>query len=327
MTRWLIRFGAMAAVIVMSGWSAAWALAAWHPTGTTYASIAYNQGVAFDQSRGLFFLDGVVSATNSGLYRTSTTLALQAARFSVIPPTVEGYNHAGDLSFDPGTPSRAGALRGVRRPGRRSRLLLPLECYYPTSGGNTCGTGAIGVADPATLRFLYYVNLDRTQIQKAMWDELSPDGNWIWTSSGMHLLVYRTSDVNARTAALQRAGAAGGIVGKDLGAVLPSANVTGAAFDIDPVSRAPRLLLSLNLGTYFEVVSYDIGVGADGSPTILTPTASIEITLPKSFNDNEPEGLTVTNAIRGSLPLGGTLHWQMLPAIPLYSSILDYASS
>ncbi len=323
MPRWLIRFGAVAAAIVLSGWSASRAMAAWRLTGRTYASIAYNQGVAFDQSQGLFFLDGVVSATNSGLYRTNAGLSLQAARFSVIPPTVEGYNHSGDLSFDPGTPLRAGTLQGAGRSHRGSRLLLPLECYYPARGGNTCGTGAIGVADPQSLRFLYYVTLDRAQIQKAMWDELSPDGNWIWTSSGKRLLVYRNADVNAQTAARQRAGLAGGIVGRDLGPVLPSANVTGAAFDIDPATGAPRLWLSLNLGTSFEVVSYDTGVAA-GSPTILSPTATVEITVKKSFNDNEPEGLTMTAAVRGSLALGGTLHWQMLPVIPFNSSILNY---
>jgi hypothetical protein len=56
----------------------------------------------------------------------------------VIPPLVfatEGYNHVGDIGYQGG------------------RVLLPLECYTPggPNGANTCGTGSIGVADPATL--------------------------------------------------------------------------------------------------------------------------------------------------------------------------------
>ena len=51
-----------------------------------------------------------------------------------------------------------------------------MECF--TSGvGNTCGTGAFGVADPATLQFRYYVKLDPAEIPKAMWAETSPDGS------------------------------------------------------------------------------------------------------------------------------------------------------
>ncbi len=320
--RILIRCGALVlAVAALAGFSPAAAVAGWQQTGTTYTSLAFNQGITFDQARGRFFFDGVVSAVNSGLYRTSSTLALQAVRFSVIPPTAEGYNHTGDLSFLPPS-GRAGP--GSTTAGPSGALLLALECYYPSRGGNTCRTGAIAVADPTSLRFRYYVNLDSTQIQKAMWDEVSPDGRWIWTSSGPDLLAYRTADVNPVTAAGQRAGTLGGIVGEDLGPVLPSANVTGGAFYTDPASGVPRLLLSLNLGASFEVISYPIGSAADGSPVLLTPTPTTEITLAKSFNDNEPEGLAVTAPLNATNPLGGVLHWQMLPAIPFYSSILNF---
>ena len=73
-------------------------------------------------------------------------------------------------------------------------MLLPMECYTPGVGnGNTCGTGAFGVADPATLAFRYYVKLDPADIPKAMWAETSPDGSLIWTSSGNDLLAYRSS--------------------------------------------------------------------------------------------------------------------------------------
>ena len=75
-------------------------------------------------------------------------------------------------------------------------MILPLECYDPGAGQNTCGTGAFGVADPATLAFRYYVKLDPAEIPKAMWAETSPDGRLIWTSSGDDLLAYRSSDVS-----------------------------------------------------------------------------------------------------------------------------------
>jgi hypothetical protein len=166
-------------IAVTFGWGAAAAMAGWRASSTTRASIAYNNGITFDQAGGDFLFDGPDSLANSGLHRTGSKLEPAAANPAVIPPTTEGYNHIGDLSFDPA----------------RDRVLLPLECYYPGSGtaGNTCGSGAIGVADPVTLPFLYYVNLSRSQIKKAMWAEISPDGHWIWTSSGTHLLAYQAS--------------------------------------------------------------------------------------------------------------------------------------
>ena len=294
-------------IAMTAGWGAAPALAGWRHADTTTASIAYNNGLTFDPAGGSFFFDGVSSITNSGLYRTNAKLAVAAANPAVIPATREGYNHTGDLSFDP--------------VGRR--VLLPLECYYPASGGNTCGVGAIGVADPVTLRFLYYVNLDPAQIKKAMWAEISPDGRWIWTSSGTHLLAYPASAVNRTIADRQRAGALGGIVGQDLGAVLPATGVTGATFYQDALTRTPRLLLSLNRGTYFEVVSYQTSAG----DRLLSTAPSTEIAVQRSALDAEPEGLAVTGAGHTVNPLGGVLHWLMLPAITpssLYSRILSY---
>src|SRR5438477_12585396 len=116
-------------VAVSLSWDAAPALARWRLVGARTSSIAYNQGVAFDRAQGEIFLDGVISRSNSGVYRTDSQLRQTGANTAVIPKTTERYNHAGDLSFD-----------AVRR-----RILLPLECYYPTSGGNTCGVGAVAV--------------------------------------------------------------------------------------------------------------------------------------------------------------------------------------
>jgi hypothetical protein len=87
-------------IMAIAGWCAAPALAGWRSSTTTTASIAYNQGIAVDQTRSNFFFDGVSSTTNSGLYRTDAKLAQTAANTAVIPATKEGYNHAGDLSFD-----------------------------------------------------------------------------------------------------------------------------------------------------------------------------------------------------------------------------------
>jgi hypothetical protein len=202
-------------VAAMWGWGSALALARWQHSATTRASIAYNQGIAFDRARGDFFFDGVSSTTNSGLYRTNSRLARTGADTAVIPATREGYNHAGDLSFDP----------------LRQRVLLPLECYYPAAGGNTCGTGAIGVADPVTLR-----------------------------------------------------------------------------------------------GTYSEVISYVTGV-ADRSPRLLSVTPRTEIAVLRSRSYNESDGLAATGSGNTVHPLGGVLHWLMLPVITpssVFSRILSY---
>ena len=274
--------------------------------------IAYNQGIAYDPLRAAFFFDGVTSATDSGVYRTGARLRPTGANTTAIPKTIEGYNHAGDLSFDP----------------RRRRLLLALECYYPASGGNTCGTGAIAVLDPVTLRARYYVNLARHQIHKAMWAEIDPAGRWIWTSNARHLLAYRASDVNPRTARRQRARRTGGIVGVDLGRVLPNAGVTGATFLPGANPERADLLLSVNLGDEFEVVSLPTAITAAGLPRLDSRRSRTIITVTRSTSNDEPEGLAATASGVGALPLGGVLHWQMLPKLTrstLYSRILTFA--
>ena len=314
--RMFVRLVLLAVVGVLVGWAAAPASAGWTLSSTRTASVAYNQGITFDPALGNFFFVGVDSTSNSALYRTNSGLSLQAANTAVIPPTKQGYNHVGDPSFDAKNLSSTD-------PGK-PRVLLPLECYYPNSGGNTCGSGAFGVVDPSTLAFVYYVRLWTGQIQKAMWDEISPDGRWIWTSSGTHLLAYNAANVNKTTADNQLAGVWGGISAKDLGAVLPTGSVTGGAFYTDPVSGVPRLLLALNRGTSFQVVSYGFGTASDGSPVLLSATPSTELTVAQSSSNHEPEGLATTGLVNGSYPLSGVLHWQMLPSLKLYSRILSY---
>jgi hypothetical protein len=146
----------------------------WRFDGATRIPVAYWQGIAASPARSLFF-SGFV-----GLFRTSATLKESANQGVVIPPDVserEGYNHIGDIAYD-------------RREG--GRLILPMECYTPgrPNGGNTCGTGSFAVADPRTLQWRYYVKLDPAFIKKAMWVEVSPDGESLWTQAGDDLLRY-----------------------------------------------------------------------------------------------------------------------------------------
>jgi hypothetical protein len=146
-----------------------------------------------------------------GLYRTDPTLQETGRKDDVIPPDVharEMYNHIGDLSY------------------YDERLFLPLECYYPPAG-NTCNTGSIGIADPATLEMQYYVKLDPSEIKKAMWCEVSPDGTLLWTQEGEDLLAYDMNDLVAENAAPD--GPAIKAVRTLPGAVPPS-GITGATF-------------------------------------------------------------------------------------------------
>lgn len=276
----------------------------WVLTARKTTSVSYWQGVTFDPGARAFSFDGL----SKGLYRTTASLARTAGVGDVIPSSVkraEGYNHLGDLSFDPENSNQLGDLSFDAAGGR---LLLPLECYYPgrPNGGNTCQTGAIAVADPLSLSWRYYVKLDPAYIEKAMWAEVSPDGRWIWTSSGRSLLAYRAAQVNAANAA--PAGPA--LVPKRLTGVLPTSAVSGATF------YRGRLLVALDRGGYLEVVSYDIDMS--GPDPVLVGGARREIERMKSAFVYESEGLAAANA------LNGELHWQIQPQIPLYGQIISF---
>lgn len=239
----------------------------WQQTGQSTMPLYYYQGVTSDSANNFFF-DGV----DFGLYRTDSQLNETARNDAVIPPRVaatEGYNHIGDISWD--------AAEG-------ERILLPLECYYPPAG-NTCKTGSIGVADPTSLQWRYYVKLDPAEIQKTMWNEVSPDGQLVWTSSGGDLLAYRAADISPVNAA------PGGAVikaVKRLNGAVPAAGITGATFYGD------RLLVAGQGTGPFQVWSIDLTTGQR--------TLEIEREIV-----GESEGLDVANA------LGGVLHWQIQP--------------
>jgi len=239
----------------------------WTETGTSTMPLYYYQGMTSDPSRNLYF-DGI----NFGLYRTDSELRETGRNDDVIPPSVtarEGYNHIGDITWDD---------------SERGRVLLPLECYYPPAG-NTCNTGSIGVADPSSLQWRYYVKLDPGYIAKAMWAEVSPDGELVWTSSGDDLLAYRTAAVKAAHRA--PTGPLLKPVRRLRGAVPPT-GITGAAF------HGGRLFVAGQDGDLFQVWSLDLATG----------TRQLEI---ERRVVGESEGLDTVDA------LGGVLHWQIQP--------------
>ena len=268
-----LRIAALAATVVLalSAPASARDPGRWTLTGWSSVSNFYWQGITSAGPTAPLYFSGPVE----GLYRTTRTLRETAAITPAIPASVkavEGYNHVGDISFD-GADGK--------------RVLLPLECYTPggPNGGNTCGTGAIGTADPDTLAFRYYVKLDPTEIAKAMWVEASPDG-LLWTSSGNDLLAYRAADVNPANASP----AAPPIhsVRRLAGAVPPS-GVTGAAF------RGGRLYLAGAQGTTYQIWSVNLDTGA----------RRLEVELRNV--QGEAEGLHTTSL------LGGTLHFLIAP--------------
>jgi hypothetical protein len=229
--------------------------------------LSYFQGLTHSAA-GAWFFDGITV----GLFRTDRDLRENANNPDGLSPdlTAQGFNHIGDPTWD----AREGG-----------RLLLPLECYVPgaPNGGNTCGRGAIGVADPATLKLRYAVALDPADIPKAMWAEVSPGGAQLWTSSGDDLLAYDTAALAPGATAPVRP------VARLAGAVPPS-GVTGAAF------YRGRLFLAGQDGATLQLWSIDV----TGATAPL-----LELELPGVAA--ESEGLDVLDA------RGGVLHWLLSP--------------
>ncbi len=254
---------------------AAHASTRWVDTGVSRFPESYNQGITVDPAGGFLF-DGTLLSFN-GLFKTDARLKQTAGASPEIPPDVtsrDGYNHIGDLSFDP---------------GEGGRVLLPMECFTPggPNGGNTCGTGGFGVADPATLKWRYYVRLDPADIPKAMWVESSPDGKLLWTSAGNDLIAYNAADVNAANAA------PGGPLLKPavrLTGAVPPNGITGATF------YNGRLFLASNVGNaQLQIWSVN------------TATGQRQLELKRNYR-GEPEGLATFTG------LGGILHAMVLPA-------------
>jgi hypothetical protein len=239
----------------------------WTLTGWSSVPNSYWQGVATQGPGKPLFFSGIFT----GLHRTAPSLKQTGSVDPVIPPLVfatEGYNHVGDIGYQGG------------------RVLLPLECYTPSgpNGGNTCGTGSIGAADPATLAFQYYVKLDPAEIPKAMWVEAQ--GSLLWTSSGPDLLAYDASSVSPANAA---PGAAPIHSVRRLPGAVPPSGVTGAAV------YGGRLFLAGSQGTTYQVWSVNTTTGA----------RRLELELPNV--QGESEGLTQVSL------LGARLHYLVAP--------------
>jgi hypothetical protein len=243
----------------------------WLLTGASSVPNNYWQGLTSDSTDSRLFFVGVFE----GLWRTTPGLHQTAGVSTEIPSSVtnsEGYNHIGDPTWNPGD---------------GGRVILPMECYSPTQG-NTCGHGAFGVADPATLAFRYYVNLDPAEIPKAMWAETSPDGKLIWTSSGNDLLAYRTSEV---TQANQ--GPSGPAIHsvRRLPNAVPPTGITGAVFG------AHKLFLAGETNHVYQVWAVNTATGGR--------VLQLEMRI-----CGESEGLDFIPT------LGGSFHWLISPFDP-----------
>jgi hypothetical protein len=238
--------------------------------------LEYYQGVASDPRRRLFF-NGIYT----GLYRTDPMLNETGRTANVFPPAVqarEQYNHIGDIAWD----AREGG-----------RILLPTECYYPQSTpnqedeNNPCNNGSIGVADPDTLAWRYYVKLDPAEIPKVMWVAVSPDGKLVWTQSHDDLLAYSMDDISLAHA--QPAAAPIKAVRK-LPKAVPPSGITGAVF------YGGRLYVAGGEPPDpFQAWSIDVATGA----------RVLEIEKPNVTG--ESEGIDVFAG------LGGVLHWLVQP--------------
>jgi hypothetical protein len=245
----------------------------WTETGRSTVPVFYYQGVAANDDRKLFF-NGVFA----GLYRADRQLRERAANADVFPSDVsarEHYNHTGDIDWD----AREGG-----------RVLLPTECYYPGTAGpgddpaNTCKTGSIAVADPKTVRWRYYVKLDPTEVPKAMWLAIDPEGRLVWTQAGDDLLAFRLDDVS-----LAHAGPSHAPIRavRRLPDAVPPHGITGAAF------FDGRLYAAANQGQQGKVRVWSIDVR----------TGDRRLEIAKKVADGESEGLAAFSG------LGGELHW------------------
>jgi hypothetical protein len=263
----LLLLVALAALVAAPSAASARDPGRWIVTGATSVPNDYFQGLTSNPTDTSVYFTGFFQ----GLWKTSPFLSRVAGVPVAIPPAVaasEGYNHIGD-------PTWAG--------GEGGRVILPLECYTPRLG-NTCGTGAFGVADPATLAFRYYVKLDPAEIPKAMWAETSPDGKLIWTSSGNDLLAYRASEVVAANASPAHAPIR---AARRLRNAVPPSGITGAVF------VRGRLLLA-GEGERYQIWSVNTKTGG----------RRLEF---ETEMCGEAEGLDTIST------LGGRLHWLLSP--------------
>jgi hypothetical protein len=198
----------------------------WNLVSTTSLRIFYYQGVTHDD-KGNFFFDGI----DNGLFKTDSSFTQIAGTTPYIPAAVaarDKYNHIGAIAYS-----------------KHTGVLLPMECY---NGTNCANTGAIGVADPATLAWEYEVKLDPATIKKAMWAAVSPNGKLLWTSSGNNLLAYNMADISTSHSWPSHAAIKPVTTLKN---AVPASGVDGGAF------YRGRLYLAGTIGNVHQVWSID----------------------------------------------------------------------
>lgn len=247
----------------------------WITTGQLTEPASYRQGLASDAATGDVFFSGAFA----GIYRMRNGKEV-AANTNPIPKDVsdrEQYNHIGDIAFDP---SQGG------------RILLPLESYQPfQKDQNPSKTGSIGVMQPSSLMWMYYVKLDPSEIQKAQWVATDTEQGLVWTITGHDLLAYRLADINPANAA-PNAPPIHSV--RRLAGVAP----TGAG---GAVVYRGRIYMSTQTGNVDQIFSVDQATGA----------SRVEIEAPGTL---EPEGLDLGPY------LGGLLHWELVPGGGLSST-------
>ncbi len=261
----------LAALLALASTASARDPGRWLLTGASSVPSNYWQGLTSDPSDGQLFFVGLFQ----GLWQTTPQLEQTAGVSQAIPKQLTksvGYNHIGDPTW---------------LNGEGGRIVLPMECYKPNADpSNTCGKGAFGIADPQTLAFRYYVQLDPRFIPKAMWAETSPDGKLVWTSSGDDLIAYRASQVTRANAAPS---------GPQLKPVrtlpnaVPPTGVTGAVF------RHGQLLIAGESNHDYDVWAVN------------TKTGNRKLKLEQHLC-GESEGLDLFSE------LGGRLHWLIAPS-------------
>jgi hypothetical protein len=248
----------------------------WVVTSKRTVAPYYRQGLASDPAVNVFF-----SGSDAGIYRTRN-LVEKARNTAPIPPNVaqsERYNHIGDIAWDA---------------GEGGRLLLPLESYAPFAPDpNPSKTGSIGVMDPLTLKWRYYVKLDPAEIAKTQWLAADAARGLVWTIAGSDLLAYNVADVNPANAA-----PAGPVIHSVRR--IPNAAPNGAG---GAVVLGGRIYLSTQAPGVNQLVSVEPGTGA----------SQVEAELP---GNSEPEGMDAGPY------LGGLLHWQMVPGGGLSATTL-----
>ncbi len=261
----------------------------WNLVSTTSLRIFYYQGMTQDD-KGNFFFDGI----DNGLFKTDGSFTQIAGTTPYIPAAVaarDKYNHIGAIAYSKDT--------GV---------LLPMECY---NGTNCANTGAIGVADPATLAWEYEVKLDPATIKKAMWAAVSPNGKLLWTSSGNNLLAYDVADISASHSWPTHAAIKPVTTLKN---AVPASGVDGGAF------YQGRLYLAGTIGNVHQVWSIDTSNGTrrlEISRTIVGEQEGIDFVWQDRGKVhpvalcNDPSCGAATHYTTNSF--GGLLHLMVMP--------------